>query len=112
MKETQEFICEEIKPIVGSGDAAGASTAEPGLPRWFTWRGTQYEVVGVIEKWKTSGPCRHGSDEMYLRRHWYTVQTTPHAIMTIYFDRQTRRGQNPRKRWWVYSCRGLSEVEA
>ncbi len=101
----EEFICEAIAPGVASGDAAGMTRGEPGLPQRFTWRGTEYTVVGVIEKWKTTGPCRNGADEVYLRRHWFRVQTQPHAIMTLYFDRQPKDRKHPKARWFLYSAR-------
>jgi phosphoribosylglycinamide formyltransferase-1 len=98
-----EFVCEELIPVTGSGDAAMMSHGEPGLPGRFTWRGVAYEVVGVIETWKTQGPCRHGSGEMYLRRHWYRIQVRPHRIMTVYCDRQAKNRRKPKSRWWVYT---------
>ncbi len=98
-----EFIDEPLKPLRGSGDAAMAARGEPGLPQRFTWRKREYRVVGVIEKWKTSGRCRHGSPEMYLRRHWYRIQTEPHAIMAVYCDRQAKDRKHPKARWWVYT---------
>jgi phosphoribosylglycinamide formyltransferase-1 len=98
-----EFVCEELIPVAGSADAAMMSRGEPGLPRRFTWRGEAYEVVGVIETWKTQGPCRHGSGEMYLRRHWYRIQVRPHHIMTVYCDRQAKDRRKPKSRWWVYT---------
>jgi len=98
-----EFICEELTPVAATGDAAMMSRGEPGLPRLFTWRDVPYEVVGVIQSWKTHGPCRHGNGEMYLRRHWYKVQVRPHLVMTVYCDRQAKDRRKPKSRWWVYS---------
>jgi len=102
-KARAEFICEELVPIAGTADAAMASRGEPGLPRRFLWRGVEYELVGVIETWKTQGPCRHGSGEMYLRRHWYKIEVRPHQIMTVYCDRQAKDRRRPKSRWWVYT---------
>jgi phosphoribosylglycinamide formyltransferase-1 len=105
-----EFVGEELRPVRGSGDAAGASRGEPGVPHRFVWRDQEHEMVGVIESWKTSSPCRHGSGEMYLRRHWYRIQARPVAtqargrtVMTIYCDRQSRSRRRPTSRWWVYT---------
>ncbi len=98
-----EFVCEELIPDAGSGDAAMASRGEPGLPRRFKWRGEAYEVAGVIEMWKTQSPCHHGSGEMYLRRHWYRIQVQPRRIMTVYCDRQVKNRRKPKSRWWVYT---------
>ena len=100
---SEEFICEPLKPQPGTGDTAAMSGGEPGLPAIFTWRDVKYSVAGVIRKWKSSGPCRHGSGEMYLRRHWYRILTDPPMIMTVYCDRQPKDRQRPKARWWVYT---------
>jgi hypothetical protein len=73
---------------------------EPGLPGRFVWRGTNYEVARVLEKWKTTGACHHGSTEQYVRRHWFKVEITDGTHMEIYFERQPR--SKPKKqRWWL-----------
>lgn len=76
------------------------SVGEPGLPARFVWRGTEYGVAQVLEKWKATGPCRHGSGEQYVRRHWFRVETTDGTQMEIYFDRQPRSRQK-KQRWWL-----------
>lgn len=101
--QREEFICEELVPVAGTADASAMSRGEPGLPRRFTWRKTGYRVLGVVRQWKTSGPCRSGSDEVYLRRHWYQVLVEPSAVMTIYCDRQAKDRKHPKARWWVYT---------
>jgi hypothetical protein len=100
----EEFICEALTPVAGTGEAAAMSRGEPGLPGLFTWRGGQYRIVGVIRKWKSTGPCRSGGGEVYLRRHWYKVVTDPHMVMTIYCDRQAKNRKRPKARWWVYTA--------
>jgi hypothetical protein len=102
-----EFVCEELITVAGSADTAMMARGEPGLPRRFTWRRTEYEVVGVIEMWKTIGPCRNGSGEMYLRRHWYKIQVNPRLVMTVYCDRQAKNSRKPKSRWWVYTTESL-----
>lgn len=99
----EQFICEPLTPVAGTGDAAAMAAGGPGLPARFVWRGTEYRVVSVVRTWKTTGPCRHGSSEIYLRRHWYTVVTDPPAEMTVYCDRQARDRRHPKARWWLYT---------
>jgi len=99
----ERFVGEEMQPVAGTFDAAGMARGEPGLPLRFTWRGTEYRVVAVIEKWKSTGPCRHGSSELYVRRHWYKIRTEPPAEMTVYCDRQAKDRRRPKGRWWIYS---------
>jgi phosphoribosylglycinamide formyltransferase-1 len=99
----EEFVCEEIVPAAGTFDTAGMSRGEPGLPARFVWRGHEYRVIGVVRQWKTSGPCRNGSPELYLRRHWYQILTEPRAMMTVYCDRQAKDRKKPKRRWWVYT---------
>lgn len=103
-KGHEEFICEELTTHSGAFDAGAMARGEPGLPQHFTWRGVEYRVAGVIRQWKTSSACRNGSDEMYLRRHWYQVLTEPRAVMTIYCDRQAKNRKRPKARWFVYSA--------
>jgi phosphoribosylglycinamide formyltransferase-1 len=76
------------------------SAGEPGLPARFLWRGQEYRVAAVLEKWKTTGPCRHGSGEQYVRRHWFRIVTDDGRQMEIYFDRQPRSRQK-NQRWWL-----------
>lgn len=99
----EEFICEEMTPVPGTGDVAAMSRREPGLPGRFTWRGDEYRIAGVIRKWTSSGPCRSGGGEMYLRRHWYKVLTDSPTVMTIYCDRQAKNRKRPKARWWIYT---------
>jgi len=105
----EEFVCEPLVPVRGTAQTAAMARGEPGLPDAFTWRGTRYRLLGVIESWKTSGPCRSGADEIYLRRHWYRILTEPRAILTVYFERQPRNRKRLKARWWVYSFRHRSE---
>ncbi len=102
-KTKQLFICEAMTPVAGTGDATAMARGEPGLPKLFTWREQEYRIAGVIKQWKTSGPCRSGGSEMYLRRHWYKVITDPPMIMTIYCDRQAKNRKRPKARWWIYT---------
>lgn len=100
---TERFVSEPIQPAAGTFDAAGMTRGEPGLPKQFTWRDQQYTVAEVLEAWKEDGPCRSGSPEMYLRKHWYRIRTIEGPEMTIYFERQARSKQQSKKRWWLYT---------
>jgi hypothetical protein len=96
----EEFVSEAITPRPGSFDAAAMARGEAGAPREFTWRGTTYVVARVNAAWKSSSADR---GEMYLRRHWYAVETLTGERMTIYCERQARNAKKPAKRWWLYS---------
>jgi hypothetical protein len=104
-KETvgERFIGDPIRPVPGTGDAAMMARGLPGLPRKFTWRGQGVEVAEVIGTRRTLGSCRHGSGEKYVRRHWFMIRTTNGATMTLYCDRQARRGQSAKARWWLFT---------
>jgi hypothetical protein len=91
------FVSEAITPIAFGAPAA---IGEPATPVRFRWRGQEHEVARVIEKWKTTGACRNGSGEIYVRRHWYRLETSGGVEMEIYFERQPRSKQT-KKRWWV-----------
>lgn len=102
-QSNEQFVSEEMTPAAGTGDASAMARGEVGVPSRFAWRDTEYTLVGVMESWKTSSPCNHGSGEMYLRRHWYRILTDPPAIMTVYCQRQTRNSRRPKARWWIYT---------
>ena len=98
----ERFISEAIRPEPGTFDTARMAAGEPGVPGRFTWRGETVEVVRVLESWRDTGPCRHGSGEQYVRKHWYRVATRTHGVMKLYFERQPR-GPRPKARWWLFS---------
>jgi hypothetical protein len=93
-----EFISEPIVPDHGSADAAAMSRGEAGLPSSFTWRGRHYSIASVLQTWKGSAP-EGGRGEVYLRRHWFRVQTSSGELMVLYCLRQAKPGQ---PRWWLY----------
>jgi hypothetical protein len=102
MTVAERFVSEPIEPVVKTCDTRRMSMGEPGLPRQFIWRGRVVEIASVLRTWHDTGPCRHGSDELYVRRHWYEVETSGGDTMKIYFDRQSRRGGKG-ARWWLFT---------
>jgi len=100
-----EFISEAIEPVEGTFDATGMTRGEPGLPRRFVWREMEYQIADVLEKWKESSPCKSGSSEMYLRKHWFKIKCSDGSEMVIYFQRQPRLKSNNKKRWWLYTIK-------
>jgi hypothetical protein len=96
----EEFISEAITPKAGTFDVSAMSRGEAGVPREFTWREQAYVVERLIETWKTSSADR---GEMYLRRHWFRIQTTTGEQMVLYCQRQTKNAKRPKARWWLYS---------
>ena len=100
----EQFISEPITPTPGSFDAAAMSRGEPGLPAEFTWRNATYYVARVIRQWKSS--TREGgraTGELYLRRHWFTLDTTTGQRMTLYCERQSRSARQAKHRWFLYT---------
>ena len=106
MKET--FIGEGIVPDKTSFSAAPMATGMPGLPRTFTWRDRSLSVAEVLEEWKESGDCRHGSGERYVRKHWFRIKTFEGLEMKIYFERQARLSGGAR--WRLYSIKERHEL--
>ena len=102
----EQFISERITPVAGTADVRGMAAGEPGLPLRFVWRGVEYAVAEVIEKWKTTGPCTSGSGERYVRRHWFRLRTTSGEEMKVYFERQARSSREKKDRWWLYTVMG------
>lgn len=103
----KRFVSEKLEPVVATADTLRMAAGEPGLPRLFRWRGETIEVTAVLRSWRETGPCSHGSPERYVRKHWYEVATAAHDILTIYFDRQPRKGRKE-GRWWLL-CRRTPE---
>lgn len=99
---TDRFLSEPLEPVVALADTARMATGEPGLPARFRWRGRTLEVAGLLRSWRDTGPCRHGSGERYVRRHWYEVVTPDQTTLKIYFERSPRPGAKG-PRWWLYS---------
>jgi phosphoribosylglycinamide formyltransferase-1 len=96
-----DFIGDPLTPIGGAADAARMAAGEPGLPRQFDWRGETIDVSTVVRSWREVGPCTHGSDERYVKKHWFEIDT-PLGRMTVYFERQSRGGSK-KQRWWLYT---------
>jgi hypothetical protein len=105
----EEFISEPIKPVAGTFETAAMTRGEPGLPGRFVWRDTEYAVAEVLETWKETGPCKSGSPEIYLRKHWYKIRTTDNLIMKLYFERQPRSKGQCKTRWWLYTITGRQD---
>ncbi|MCL4178516.1 MAG: cytoplasmic protein [Verrucomicrobia bacterium] len=99
----ETFVGDAITPEDFSFGVAPMATGRPGLPGVFSWKGRQYSVLEVVEEWKESGDCRHGSGERYVRKHWYRVKTAEGPEMKIYFERQRRSSGG--SRWRLYSIR-------
>ncbi len=98
-----QFIDEPISPVPGTFDVRGMSRGAPGLPQRFRWRGAEYAVAAVLETWKTTGPCDSGSDEQYVRKHWFRIRTTDGAEMRLYFEHHARSARQAHVRWWLYT---------
>jgi phosphoribosylglycinamide formyltransferase-1 len=101
----ERFVGEPLEPVPGTADAEMMSRGSPGLPREFTWRGRRQTVVEVLEAWRTTGACRHGSGEQYVRRHWWRIRAEPAGELTVYCDRQARGRGGAKLRWWVFAAR-------
>jgi hypothetical protein len=105
------FIGEAIKPVATTFDAVRMARGEPGLPQAFVWRGHTVRIVKVRRAWTDTGPCRHGSGEQYIRKHWYEVLTAADGVLTLYFERQAR-GRRKTARWWLFSAADAGNTEA
>jgi phosphoribosylglycinamide formyltransferase-1 len=98
-----KFVSEPITPVAGAFETSGMLVGEPGAPQRFRWRDTEYEVTRVLKQWRETSPCRHGSGEMYVRKHWYEVATTDGHRMKLYFERQARAKSQVKARWWLHT---------
>jgi phosphoribosylglycinamide formyltransferase-1 len=98
----ERFVSEVIRPVLATGDTSHMAIGEPGLPCEFVWRGRTIKIAAVLRTWRETGKCRHGSPELYVRKHWFEVATTSNSTMKIYFDRQPR-DRRKIDRWWLFT---------
>ena len=94
------FVSKNIKPCGDDFALERMLTGEPGLPRSFAWGDRTIVVAEVIKRWKSCSPCKHGSTEQYVRRHWYRILDPQGNRYTLYFDRSLPKHR--RDRWWLY----------
>ena len=99
----EELISERLIPVMDSVDSRRVVIGAPLLPTRFIWRGVEYAVAAVLEEWKETGPCHHGSGERYVRKHWLRVRMAGGEEMKIYFERQARSSRERKCRWWLYT---------
>jgi hypothetical protein len=96
------FISEAIRPDVGTLDTRTMAPGEPGLPTVFYWKDQTIRIARVLRTWRGTGPCHHGSGEIYVRKHWFEVETDTGQIMKLYFERQART-KSKKQRWWLFT---------
>lgn len=96
------FVSEPLIPNVATAETRVMAAGGPGFPGEFKWRGQALRIARILRAWRGTGPCKHGSSERYVRRHWYEVETTEGRKARIYFDRQPRESDRYR-RWWLFS---------
>ncbi|MEE8170741.1 MAG: DUF6504 family protein [Phycisphaerae bacterium] len=104
MAPQDELISEPIVPDARTFDATAMARGEPGLPTGFTWRDRHYEIAELTRSWKASEAEGHKrGGERYYRKHFFRVRCRSGEIMTLYALRHMKRGENPRRRWWLYT---------
>lgn len=98
----KRFIGEALKPVKETFDTSRMAAGGPGLPREFIWRGERVHIAKVYKEWRETGPCRHGSGERYVSKHWFELETETGRVLTVYFERRAR-GRTLSARWWLFS---------
>ena len=98
----KRFVGESLKPVAETFDTGRMAAGGPGLPREFAWRGGCVRVAKVLGEWRETAPCRHGSGERYVNKHWFEVATEKGQVMKLYFERRAR-GRALSARWWLFS---------
>jgi RimJ/RimL family protein N-acetyltransferase len=93
------FISERITPEPGSSDVGAMSRGEPGVPKAFVWRGGRFETGSLRSTRRDMGTDR---GDVYVRRHYYEIETVDQLRMVIYFDRNPS-DRSKRKAWWLYT---------
>jgi hypothetical protein len=100
---SRQFVGEAIRPVAETSDTSRMALGEPGLPEEFVWRGETVRVAALLRAWRETGACDHGSDEAYVRKHWFEIETARGQRMRIYFERQARGRRQATARWWLFS---------
>jgi phosphoribosylglycinamide formyltransferase-1 len=98
----KRFIGEALKPVTATFDAGRMAAGGPGLPSEFIWRGERILIAKVRNEWRDTAPCRHGSGERYVSKHWFELETETGQVLKVYFERRAR-GQALSARWWLFS---------
>lgn len=96
---SRKLISEAIQPMIEVPSPLAPVVGSPILPGAFRWRKQTHQVSTVLSQGKKMGPCTHGSSEMYLRRHTWTLRMEDGAEWEILFERQPRA--NAKRRWWL-----------
>jgi phosphoribosylglycinamide formyltransferase-1 len=97
------FVSASIRPLEASFNADAMAHGEPGLPRTFLWNSKTLAVCRLLRSWKDNAPCRHGSGERYVNRHWFECELESGETARLYFERRARRGSAPALRWHLFS---------
>lgn len=100
----EHFVSAAIQPDTGTIDTARMASGEPGLPMVFHWGKRTLRIARVVRSWRESGPCHHGSGELYVRKHWFEVVTDTGQVAKLYFERQPKPGKKS-ARWWLFTLR-------
>ena len=103
---SEQFISEPLKAVTEAVDPRSFAIGAPLLPAEFIWRGNSLSIAEVLEEWKETSPCRHGSGELYVRKHWFRLRLKTGEEAKIYFERQPRFGDGKKARWWLFSLKG------
>jgi hypothetical protein len=93
-------VLEPIVPEPGTFAAQTMARGEPGVPARFSWRGTTYVVVEVLDSQRELGRCYAGANETYVRRHVSKVRVASGEVMTLSAARGSSRGPH---RWILRS---------
>lgn len=101
----EQLVSERLTPLMETVDAHHVIPGAPLLPARFRWRDREYAVAEVLQEWKETGPCHHGSGERYVRKHWWHLRMTTGEEMKVYFERHARSSKQMKQRWWLYTVR-------
>lgn len=91
-------------PIVagGEGFVTPTSGAGPPVPSTLIWGDRTLRITAVVRTWRSTKTDR---GDVYLKRHWFELETADGERLEVYYDREARRGAS---RWWLYTITLLS----
>ena len=86
------------RPIVpGEGWLTPANGREPPVPLRFRFGDREYCIASVVRAWRSA---KNDRGDIYLKRHWFALQTACGCTLEVYYDREARRGA---PHWWLHA---------
>jgi len=99
----RRFVGRPLEPD-GNEFLTPSANGEPPLPAAFRWDEGIMAVRAIRRTWRSTKSDR---GDVYLKRHWFEIETFDGSVAQIYFDREAGRG---RAHWWLYTVDAVDKL--